>query len=86
MLTETGAEFDQFAVGLSLSDIPEPAQFVGREKELAEMHRLLYGHATRSAVILHGLGGMGKTQLAIAYARRHKVKYTAIFWMNANDQ
>jgi hypothetical protein len=86
MLTEIGVGFDQFAVSLSLSAIPEPAQFVGREKELAEMHQLLYGHATRSTVILHGLGGMGKTQLAIAYAGRHKAKYTAIFWMNASDQ
>ena len=86
MLTKTGAEFEQFAVSLSLSTIPEPAQFVGREKELAEMHQLLYGCATRSVVVLHGLGGIGKTQLAIAYARRHKAKYTAIFWVNANDQ
>ncbi|PQE14735.1 P-loop containing nucleoside triphosphate hydrolase protein [Rutstroemia sp. NJR-2017a BBW] len=29
---------------------------------------------------------MGKTQLAITYARRHKEKYTAIFWLNANDE
>jgi hypothetical protein len=27
-----------------------------------------------------------RTQLTIAYARRHKAKYTAIFWINANDQ
>jgi len=50
------------------------------------MHRLLHGHTTRSAVILHGLGGIGKTQLAIKYCRRHKEKYTAIFWLNANDE
>ena len=50
------------------------------------MHRLLYGHTTRSTVILHGLGGIGKTQLAIEYSRRHKEKYTAIFWLNANDE
>ncbi|KAK6609661.1 NB-ARC and TPR domain protein [Botrytis cinerea] len=29
---------------------------------------------------------MGKTQLAITYAKRHKEKYTAIFWLNANDE
>jgi hypothetical protein len=50
------------------------------------MHQLLHGHITRSTVVLHGLGGIGKTQLAIAYARRHKAKYTGIFWVNANDQ
>ena len=50
------------------------------------MHQLLHGHNTRSAVVLHGLGGIGKTQLAVEYIRRHKEKYTAIFWLNANDE
>jgi hypothetical protein len=50
------------------------------------MHRLLHGHTTQSTVVLYGLGGIGKTQLAIAYTRRHKEKYTAIFWLNANDE
>jgi ATP/maltotriose-dependent transcriptional regulator MalT len=79
-------DFEQFAVGLNLLPIPEAAQFVSRERELAEMYRLLHGHTTRSAVVLHGLGGIGKTQLAIEYIRRHKEKYTAIFWLNANDE
>ena len=50
------------------------------------MHRLLYGHSSRSTVVLYGLGGIGKTQLAIAYAKKHKGNYTAIFWVNANDE
>jgi ATP/maltotriose-dependent transcriptional regulator MalT len=66
--------------------IPQAAKFVSREKELEEMHRLLHGHGTRSTIILHGLGGIGKTQLAIEYTRRHQEKYTAIFWLNANDE
>jgi hypothetical protein len=85
-LTRIGTDFKQFAVRLNLSAIPEAAQFVAREKELGEMHRLLHGHTTRTTVILHGLGGIGKTQLAIEYIRRHKEKYTAIFWVNANDE
>ena len=86
LLTEVGAEFERFTINLSLSAIPERAQFVGREKELVKMHRLLHGHTARSIVVLHGLGGIGKTQLAITYAMKHKDKYTAIFWMNANDE
>src|SRR5436189_596248 len=69
---QTGMDFEQFAVGLDPSTIPEAAQFVARERELVEMHKLLYGHSTRSTVVLHGLGGMGKTQLAIEFARKHK--------------
>jgi ATP/maltotriose-dependent transcriptional regulator MalT len=85
-LTKTGLDFEQFAVGLGLSSIPEPVQFIAREQELAQMHQHLHGRSVRSIVVLHGLGGIGKTQLAIAYIKRHKEKYTAIFWLNANDE
>jgi hypothetical protein len=50
------------------------------------MRRLLHGHKSRSAVVLHGLGGIGKTQLAIEYTKRHKREYTAVFWLNADDE
>lgn len=81
-----GVDFEQFAVGLNLALFPEATQFITREKELSKMHELLQDHSSRSCVTLHGLGGMGKTQLAITYARRYKEKYTAIFWLNANDE
>jgi hypothetical protein len=68
-LTGTGVDFEQFAVGLNLASFPEAAQFVAREKELSKMHKLLQGHSSRSCLILHGLGGIGKTQLAITYAK-----------------
>jgi hypothetical protein len=32
-----------------------------------------------------GLGGMGKTQLALAYALRHRDDYSAVFWVNSKD-
>ncbi|KAF2647102.1 HET-domain-containing protein [Lophiostoma macrostomum CBS 122681] len=81
-----GMDFEQYAVGFSLSSFPEAAQFVAREQELSKMHGLLHGHSGRAAIVLHGLGGIGKTQLAVKYVRRHKEKHTAIFWLNANDE
>ncbi|KAH7377458.1 heterokaryon incompatibility protein-domain-containing protein [Cadophora sp. MPI-SDFR-AT-0126] len=68
-----GVDFEQFAIGLNLALFPEATQFVAREKELSKMHELLQDHSSRSC-------------LAITYARRHKEKYTAIFWLNANDE
>lgn len=36
--------------------------------------------------ILHGLGGIGKTQLAIAHARKHQNTYSAVIWVNGNSR
>jgi hypothetical protein len=59
---------------------------VAREDELRDIHEALRGDGSRRTVVLHGLGGIGKTQLAIAYARRHKEYYSAIFWLNIKDE
>ena len=32
--------------------------------------------------VLRGLGGIGKAQLAIEYARVHKAVYTSVFWID----
>ena len=57
-----------------------------REKELERIRRELNGDGTCRIVVLHGLGGVGKTQLSIAYAKRHKDNYSAIFWLNIKDK
>jgi len=33
-----------------------------------------------------GLGGIGKTQLAVEYARRHRDGYTAVFWIDGSSR
>jgi hypothetical protein len=35
---------------------------------------------------LHGLGGIGKTQLAIDFARRYKATFSAIFWLDGRSE
>jgi WD40 repeat protein len=60
--------------------------FVARDNELAEIHKRLGGDGSRRTAIFHGLGGIGKTQLAVAYAKRHKDSYWAIFWLNIKDE
>lgn len=32
------------------------------------------------------MGGLGKTQLSLAYAREHRDRYTSLFWVNAKDE
>lgn len=81
-----GVDFRRFEVDLDLSTVPPTTQFVARKSELEQMHQVLQGHRHRSTIVLHGLGGMGKTQLAREYLRLHQDKYTATFWVNANDE
>jgi len=35
---------------------------------------------------LHGLGGIGKTQIALEYAHRYEQLYSAILWVDAKDR
>lgn len=50
------------------------------------MHQKLCRQSGRRTVVVHGLGGMGKTQLAIAYMKRHRNDYSASIWLNARDE
>jgi NB-ARC domain-containing protein len=50
------------------------------------MDRTLRGYSSRRIVVLHGLGGIGKTQLTVAYAKRHRDNYSAVFWLNIKDE
>lgn len=40
----------------------------------------------RKICVIHGLGGMGKTQLGIEYARLHKAFYTSFFWLDGKTE
>lgn len=43
------------------------------------------GGKKRKIYILYGLGGIGKTQLAVAFARKHQETFSAILWLNGNS-
>lgn len=53
---------------------------------MAEMRRALSSDGSRRVVVLHGLGGIGKTQLAVAYAKRYRDEYSGVFWINVKDE
>jgi tetratricopeptide (TPR) repeat protein/DNA-binding XRE family transcriptional regulator len=60
--------------------------FTGREEILEAMHTQLGFDQTvalTQSSALHGLGGVGKTQIALEYAYRHALDYSAVFWIEA---
>jgi hypothetical protein len=58
--------------------------FAGRDEDLADLHTALLG-AKGAPVALYGLGGIGKTRLAIEYAWSREAVYSALLFVSASD-
>ena len=60
-------------------------KFVGRNTEITTLAQLMISPSTnnmhRKVCLLHGMGGVGKSQLAVEFARRHQKNFSAIFWI-----
>jgi hypothetical protein len=65
-------------------------QFVDRPTEMEKLEQaLLPGHKSngrQKVHVLHGLGGMGKTQLAVEFARLHHRRFSAVLWLDARSE
>ncbi|WP_051838099.1 FxSxx-COOH system tetratricopeptide repeat protein [Streptomyces sp. NRRL WC-3742] len=62
--------------------------FTGRREVLDRLHRRLGGGVAAvlpSSQSLVGLGGIGKTQIALEYAHRFKAEYDLIWWIDAEQ-
>ncbi|MER7440898.1 FxSxx-COOH system tetratricopeptide repeat protein [Micromonospora avicenniae] len=62
------------------------ARFTGREDDLAELRRQLQsgGSAVVLPVALQGMGGVGKTQVALEYVHRFRSAYDVVWWVVAD--
>jgi tetratricopeptide (TPR) repeat protein len=73
--------------GPAISNLsPRNPAFSGRSTPLRELHRVLMAGSAAAVVqeaTVHGMGGVGKTQLAIEYAYRHATDYDIIWWIAA---
>lgn len=72
---------------------PFTRYFTGRQRELKRIEAQLCPPVPGDelpatgvrACVLHGTGGVGKTQLAVAYARRHLDTHTLTWWLSASS-
>ncbi len=79
-------------------NLPQPdyGRFVGRERELAQVARILrpYPHSQEHLVTIDGIGGIGKSALALEVAHRYlrnydrippEERFEAIIWASAKQ-
>ena len=81
---------DGAALSIADHNLPQPnPNFVGRAAELEALRQALTATG-RSAITqprqaISGLGGIGKTQLALAYAYAHLGDYDLVRWLRAEE-
>lgn len=75
--------------GAAIWNVPHvSSRFVGRESLLSDLaERLTDADAAAPTQVeaLHGLGGVGKTRVAIEYAHRYRERYDVVWWVRAEN-
>ncbi|MET7373969.1 FxSxx-COOH system tetratricopeptide repeat protein [Micromonospora arida] len=64
---------------------PRNPDFTGRDAVLVSLRRRLQSGGAAVVQALRGLGGVGKTQIAIEYAHRFATAYDVVWWISAED-
>lgn len=86
-MTSTRSESAAMVVPEVWGNVPQRNKnFTGRVEVLGELRQRVTTEATALVPhALHGLGGVGKTQLAIEYAYRYAGEYQAVWWVPADQ-
>ncbi len=80
---------DRYRTDFILDGVPIVNAFIDRPKEMAKLETHLFpgrGEQRKRILVLHGLGGMGKTQLAVEFARRHRKRFSSVFWLDGRSE
>ncbi|MBE1486965.1 FxSxx-COOH system tetratricopeptide repeat protein [Plantactinospora soyae] len=59
--------------------------FTGRDAIVEMLRNRLHRHPTAQPLALLGLGGVGKTQIALEYAHRFAAYYDIVWWISADQ-
>jgi tetratricopeptide (TPR) repeat protein len=59
--------------------------FLGRDVILNQLHETLTSGHAAALTAIHGMGGIGKTQVAVEYAFRHGSDYDFVWWIRSEE-
>ena len=63
------------------------SSFTGREPLLEELaNNLAKGETTALTQAIYGLGGVGKTQIALEYTHKYQDNYKVVWWVNSETE
>jgi tetratricopeptide (TPR) repeat protein/transcriptional regulator with XRE-family HTH domain len=72
--------------GRSISNLPHRnPNFTGRHDQMMVLENHLTAGQAIGAMTVHGLGGVGKTQLILEYAHHHTDDYDVVWWIAAQE-
>ena len=75
------------AAARGLHNLPAPGSpvFVDREDDLAQLDTLVGAESPAAPPVVHGLGGTGKSTLALHFAHRNRDRFNPIWWIAADS-
>jgi len=73
------------ARGLHNLPAPGSAVFVDRQNDLAQLHEVMSAELPAPPPVVHGLGGTGKSTLALQFAHRNRDRYNPVWWISADS-
>ncbi|KAH7111330.1 hypothetical protein B0J11DRAFT_619915 [Dendryphion nanum] len=86
--TESVGELRKYHIPFVLKGVPV-GKFADRLQDTQALERELLPQrqaSRRRTMVIHGLGGMGKTQLAADFARRHQDSFSAVLWLDGSSE
>lgn len=73
-------------LALRLPEVPSP-RFIGREAMLADLREdVTQSDAAPLIHVLAGMGGAGKSEIALQYAHRYSERYSIVWWIRAETE
>ncbi|KAJ7720419.1 P-loop containing nucleoside triphosphate hydrolase protein [Mycena metata] len=85
LVTEQPSGLRNIRAAQTASHCPPPSRiFCGRQDILNNMHQFFSDIGTQHIYVLHGLGGAGKTQIALKFIKESLSRFSVIFFIDTS--